>query len=550
MAEPTPADLTARLLAEGFSRTTPDATALSDPIANTPIVLTLDQLRPFDLNPRITRNPLYDELKASIRERGLDTAPAVTRRPGASHYIIRNGGNTRLAILNELWSETRDERFFRIACLFRPWSPRGDIVALTGHLAENELHGRLSFIERALGVGKALELYQAELGQEISQSELARRLTADGFPVQQSHISRMQDAVRWLLPAIPNVLYGGLGRPQIERLTVLRRAAERVWARRAVGLEAGIDFPTLFQDVLVQFDGDPDAFAVQRVQDELVGQMAAVLQVNYELLQLEIDTPDPRPHRESLDRLPSVSADTDTLASARPAPDGFGADLQATAGSMPSGNRTPATDSAAETQANRPPSSAAPTPEEDASTPSSVPAQTTERLESIRQLIAQSLGNESGSPVRDHPVTAQSDTAPAAPAEVREEAPAPAPAEALRDRIATLAREIAAEAGVDDAVTPAPDGLGYRCTLGVSPPGTIDATGEAVLGLLSALGRHDAATPSSLPHTLGALLCGAPPPGSAVRRLSNRGLARLLHLIRAARRLHDGASPARVTTGL
>lgn len=32
----------------------------------------LDQLRPFDLNPRITRNPEYDEIKESIRHRGLD----------------------------------------------------------------------------------------------------------------------------------------------------------------------------------------------------------------------------------------------------------------------------------------------------------------------------------------------------------------------------------------------------------------------------------------------------------------------------------------------
>jgi len=44
-----------------------------------------------------------------------------------------------------------DERFFRISCLFRPWPARGEIVALTGHLAENELRGGLTFIERALG---------------------------------------------------------------------------------------------------------------------------------------------------------------------------------------------------------------------------------------------------------------------------------------------------------------------------------------------------------------------------------------------------------------
>lgn len=227
MAALTPDDMAAKLLADGFERNGPVASALTDPIADTPMVVTLDQLRPYELNPRVTRNPRYDDLKASIRERGLDAPPAITRRPGEAHYIIRNGGNTRLAILNELWTDTHDERFFRIPCLFRPWSPRGEIIALTGHLAENELHGALTFIERALAVEKARELYEQESGGPLSQSELARRLTHDGYPTPQPHISRMQEAVRYLLPAIPTLLYGGLGRPQVEKLVGLRRAAAR-----------------------------------------------------------------------------------------------------------------------------------------------------------------------------------------------------------------------------------------------------------------------------------------------------------------------------------
>src|SRR3546814_19616167 len=109
-----------KLLAAGVERSGPSASALSDPIADTPMVVTLDQLRPYDHDPRMKRNSAYDEIKASIRERGLDASPALTRRLGAEHYIIRNGGNTRLAILRELWSEPKDARFFRISCLFRP----------------------------------------------------------------------------------------------------------------------------------------------------------------------------------------------------------------------------------------------------------------------------------------------------------------------------------------------------------------------------------------------------------------------------------------------
>jgi len=65
------------------------------PVGDTPMVVSLEQLRPYELNPRVIRNPLYDELKASIRGRGLDQPPAITRRPDEQHFIIRNGGNTR-----------------------------------------------------------------------------------------------------------------------------------------------------------------------------------------------------------------------------------------------------------------------------------------------------------------------------------------------------------------------------------------------------------------------------------------------------------------------
>ena len=80
VAELTPQDMAAKLLATGFERSGPSAATLSDPIADTPMVVTLDQLRPYDHDPRVTRNPAYAEIKASIRERGLDAPPAIDRK--------------------------------------------------------------------------------------------------------------------------------------------------------------------------------------------------------------------------------------------------------------------------------------------------------------------------------------------------------------------------------------------------------------------------------------------------------------------------------------
>ncbi|VCU67823.1 MULTISPECIES: ParB family protein [Pseudomonas] len=277
-----------QLQVPGFARGETSQAAMSDPIADTPMVVTLDQLQAYSLDPRITRNPRFEQLKASIRERGLDTPPSITRRPGEMCFMIRSGGNTRLAILGELWEETRNERFFRIPCLFHPWTARGEIVALTGHLAESELHSRLTFIERALGIEKSRELYEQELQRGLSQSELARLLCADGYPIQQSHISRMQEAVQFLLPAIPRILYGGLGRHQVERLATLRKAAERTWVQYAQDFGQEQRFSALFHEVLAMFDSEPECFLLSRLQDELVGQMAEQLAVDYDTLNLDI----------------------------------------------------------------------------------------------------------------------------------------------------------------------------------------------------------------------------------------------------------------------
>ena len=548
MAALTPDDMAAKLLAEGFERSGPMASALTDPIADTPMVVTLDQLRPYELNPRVTRNPRYDDLKTSIRERGLDTPPVITRRPGDAHYIIRNGGNTRLAILNELWTEVRDERFFRIPCLFRPWSPRGEIIALTGHLAENELHGGLTFIERALAVEKARELYEQESGAALSQSELARRLTRDGYPTPQPHISRMQEAVRYLLPAIPTVLYGGLGRPQVERLVALRRAAARIWTQRG-GEEA--DFASLFQDVLALFDSDVASFIVQRLQDELIGQMAERLGLDYDVLCLDIEESETRQralNREPPAPLNEVPARSPGSRIHSPSPDsGVLPPTASPAGDVEPPPITPSPSTP--TGAQR---SSTPTDDAGMTQPHIVsPAASTERLQDIRELVAAHTGSDSppdfattviqAVPVQAGGLYPISDVWAIAPSL---DDPRP-----LRTHIAQLAREIAAEADVEACVVATDHGIGYRIDDGGTPRASpLPFFARAVRGLLLALAAvapdvtaatADAALTSlRLADDLAPLLLG----GTAAHplmRLSDAALVKLYRLVRLARRLHD-----------
>lgn len=567
MVELTSQDMADKLMATGFSRSGPIAQTLSDPIANTPMVLTLDELRPYELDPRIKRNPLYQEIKASIRERGLDSALQITKRPGADHYIIRNGGNTRLAILRELWMETKDERFFRIHCLFRPWPERGEIIALTGHLAENELRGGLTFIERALGVEKARELYEQESGKTLSQSELSRRLAADGFPVQQSHISRMQDTIRYLLPAIPNVLYGGLGRHQVERLAVLRKAAEFTWETYAQGKNLSVDFEMLFHDILVVFDTQQDSFVVQRVQDELIGQMASLLNTDYNTLELDIGNTEQRQR--------AVTSPPQLLQQETGSPvfvDTFHQELTTDNAKQVQTQVKPAEQTITEKPKKQPIETTGfhnviekaqeqtlseetheisfssqqkqDKNEHDQGHVVST-ASTTERLQAIQQLVAEhtdeGLSDATGNVIKTIPIQVDG-LFPITDVWLVE--PNLDYPDRLRIHIAQFAREIAAEAGLADCIISTDTGLGFSIsTVSITQQTTV--FGRTLLALLHALASsHDInmSPPTILENFLlddgiGILLLGNSQQANTNLRLQDSGLVKLFRLLRLARRL-------------
>ncbi|HCL4203443.1 TPA: ParB family protein [Pseudomonas aeruginosa] len=518
MADLTPNEMAGKLLTEGFSPGAQVAAELTDPIVDTPMVVTLDELRPYELDPRLTRNPLYDEIKASIKERGLDAAPPITRRPGADHFIIRNGGNTRLAILRELWSETKDERFFRIPCLFRPWPERGEIVALTGHLAENELRGGLTFIERALGVEKAREFYEEERGQPITQSELARLLRGDGYSVQQSHISRMRDAVQFLLPAIPNVLYAGLGRHQVERLAVIRKASERTWEHHGKGRPLATDFDILFQEVLGQFDVSVDDFSAGRVQDELIGQMSEMLGTNYDVLALSVNESGSR-HR-ALTGTPAVPPSSATLSTR-----------------VEHSNEVETVEGPGASQNENLPPLNVERPTDVLQEHIVSPAPTTQRLQTIQRMVADEMGDEAppdftqnvlqSVPVQAGGVYPISD--------VWYIEPGLDNPDNLRTHISQFAREIAAEASLAHCIDDEDTGIGFSCS---NHNEDMTPSGRAIVMLLESVSgkpsRDTVANNEQMAAALPALLHGQDP---QIKRLSDTALVQLFRLVRLARRV-------------
>ncbi|AOV14873.1 MULTISPECIES: ParB family protein [Enterobacteriaceae] len=287
-------DLSSALLQQGKTAlaTQPETTSVTPlPVSEMPLVLTLDELAPNPDNPRTSRNPKYEEIKASIQARGLDTVPKVTRDPeaGSTVYIFSDGGNTRYQILCELWQETGEERFYRFPCLFKPWP--GRLSCVIGHLAENDVRGDLSFIEKALGIRKARSIYEEQLGKYVTLRELSSLLAAEGYPVHFSGISRMEDTVKYLYPSMPTLLESGLGAPQIRQLLSLRSDAEKTWKLFANDVSTTRSFYEVFAAVCRHFDA-PEMYSLDMFRDELIGALVEALphpSLNYDRWLLELD---------------------------------------------------------------------------------------------------------------------------------------------------------------------------------------------------------------------------------------------------------------------
>lgn len=258
------------------------------------ITVTLDKLRPYEHNPRKTRNPNFEMIKESIRRRGLDHKPNVTRRPGEDFYIIADGGNTRIQALKELFTETQDPRFWSISCEYKPWqgdsadSVEAELNILIGHLIENDTRADLSFIEKALGILQAKEYYEKKLEKSLSARELSTKLEKDGYIIHQTLISKMERCVAYLYPHIPDVLFRGLGHTQIDKLLAIRNNADEVWHH--YHLEVDTPFEDIWASSLASCNDDVP-FQARGFQDKLIIQMADLLEgkTTYESLYLEID---------------------------------------------------------------------------------------------------------------------------------------------------------------------------------------------------------------------------------------------------------------------
>jgi ParB family protein of integrating conjugative element (PFGI_1 class) len=164
-----------------------DLPVQADPTHDCQIELSVEDIHPYEHNPRRANNTKFNEIKASIRASGLRNPFTVTRRPGESHFVVEAGGNTRLLAIRQLWAETREPRFRKLGVLFRPW--RSESHVLTAHLIENEQRGDMNFWDKASGVVDLKARIETEKTTTLSLRQLEEEMKALGLSINTATLA-------------------------------------------------------------------------------------------------------------------------------------------------------------------------------------------------------------------------------------------------------------------------------------------------------------------------------------------------------------------------
>ena len=256
----------------------------TEPAGSGTLLMPLSDLQPYEHNPRHGFNAEYHRIKLSIRSQGLDQPLVVTQRPGENYYVPLVGGNTRLKILQELYQETRDERFGIVNCVYRPWTEESHV--LLAHLRENELRGSLIFIDKALAVLDLKAILESESpNRTLTLRGLAKIMTHRGLGINHTVISKMVYAVERLLPLIPEALNAGLGRPQVEKLQALEHAFLELWYRHGLGPES--ECSETFAALCQRYDS-PD-WNLELLRTALENEVAEATDTSLHSVRLQLD---------------------------------------------------------------------------------------------------------------------------------------------------------------------------------------------------------------------------------------------------------------------
>ena len=258
---------------------------MGNPKTRVQMELSIAQIKPYDFNPRRSRNPIYAELKESIRATlGKSVTFAVTRRPGEILYMVAAGGNTRHQIVTELYNETKDPVFERLLVLFQPWEKESRV--LRDHLDENINRAPMSFIDQSLGFFELRRQLEHERGTSLSDKHFMAYLAEQGLgKYSTSHYYRMKYAVDALLHVLPMALEAGLSSYDVEKIKQQQTLYKTFWLSKRQYDEEG--FVVIFRQALAALD-EPD-FSVELVSEAVETKLAKQLGIPHVQVRQEVD---------------------------------------------------------------------------------------------------------------------------------------------------------------------------------------------------------------------------------------------------------------------
>lgn len=265
--------------------------ASATPMAAGIVTVTLDQIDTYNGNPRQSVNPEFDNIKESIRAIGLKQPMSITRRPGAEHYMIRDGGNTRLKILHELWNETGDDRYFRLELPFTPWEQLAhenkhhdpEVSVLVGHIIENEARGSMLFIERALAAQRLKSFVEDE--SSMSLRKVCTEFSELGWRLDASNLSVLLYGAEILYPHLEQSFWGGMGRPRVKELRSLQANYEKFLKVNGHDTHC---FYALWSGALSSID-DPDGISIDELRQRVETDLESEIAVKATAINLEIN---------------------------------------------------------------------------------------------------------------------------------------------------------------------------------------------------------------------------------------------------------------------